>query len=45
MAAYLIADLEVLYAGAFEHYKKAIPATLEPFGGRYVVRGGVTEVL
>jgi uncharacterized protein (DUF1330 family) len=45
MAAYLIADVEVLDAVAYEQYKQQLPATLEPFGARYVVRGGATEVL
>ena len=45
MAAYLVADVEVLDAGAYEQYKKALPATLEPFGARYVARGGATDVL
>ncbi len=45
MAAYLVADVEVLDAVAYEDYKKALPATLEPYGARYVVRGGATEVL
>ena len=45
MAAYLIADVDVFDAGAYEHYKQGLPASLEPFGARYVVRGGATEVL
>lgn len=45
MAAYLIADVEVLDPGAYEEYKQKLPQTLEPFGARYVVRGGATEVL
>jgi uncharacterized protein (DUF1330 family) len=45
MAAYLVADVEVLDAGAYEQYKQALPASLEPFGARYVVRGGAAEVL
>lgn len=40
MAAYLIADIEVHDAAAFEEYRKQVPATLEPFGGTYIVRGG-----
>lgn len=45
MAAYLIADVDVFDAVAYEEYKRQLPATLEPFGARYAVRGGATEVL
>lgn len=45
MAAYLIADVDVLDPAAYEEYKRQLPSTLEPFGARYVVRGGATEVL
>ena len=29
----------------YEDYKRMVPATLVPFGGRFVVRGGLTEIL
>ena len=45
MAAYLIADIEVQDAEAFDEYRKQVPATLEPFGGTYIVRGGAMNVL
>jgi len=45
MAAYLIADVDVIDPDLYELYKKDLPATLEPYGARYVVRGGATEVL
>jgi uncharacterized protein (DUF1330 family) len=45
MAAYLIADVEVTDPDLYEVYKKGLPATLAPFGARYVVRGGALEVL
>lgn len=45
MAAYLIADVDVTDPDLYELYKKDLPATLEPYGARYVVRGGATEVL
>ena len=45
MAAYLIADVDVTDPDLYEMYKKDLPATLEPYGARYVVRGGATEVL
>lgn len=45
MAAYVIADVEVKDPAAFEEYRKQVPATIEKYGGRYLVRGGATEVL
>jgi uncharacterized protein (DUF1330 family) len=45
VAAYLVADVEVFDPVAYEEYKQQLPATLEPFGARYAVRGGATEVL
>ena len=40
MAAYLIADIDVQDPEAFNEYRRQVPATLEPFGGVYIVRGG-----
>lgn len=45
MAAYLIADIEVHDAAGYEAYRQAIPASLAAHGGRYLARGGSTEVL
>jgi uncharacterized protein (DUF1330 family) len=45
MKAYLIAEIEVTDAGAFEEYRKRVPATIEQYGGKYIVRGGQTEPL
>ena len=45
MAGYVIADVEVLDAEEYEEYRKLVPATLEPYGGRFIVRGGRAEVL
>jgi uncharacterized protein (DUF1330 family) len=45
MAAYLIADIEVTDAEAFERYRAGVPAVIERFGGRYVVRGGAAQNL
>ena len=45
MAAYVIADVEVKDPAAFEEYRKQVPATIQKYGGRYLVRGGATEVL
>jgi len=45
MAAYVIADIEVLDPAGYEQYRREVPATIEAYGGRYLVRGGETEVL
>ena len=45
MAAYVIAQVEVTDPEVFEQYRREVPATLAPFGGRFVVRGGAAETL
>ncbi len=45
MPAYVIADVEVEDPETYEEYKRLVPATLEPFGGRFLVRGGAHEPL
>ncbi len=45
MTAYLIADVEVLDSVAYEEYRQKVPATIAAYGGRYIVRGGASEVL
>jgi uncharacterized protein (DUF1330 family) len=45
MSAYLFANVEVTDPAGYEQYKQRISATIEGFGGRYLVRGGATEVL
>ena len=45
MAAYVIAEVEVTDPEAFEQYRREVPATLTPFGGRFIVRGGAVETL
>ncbi len=44
MAAYVIAGNHVTDDETMREYAKLVPATLEPFGGRFVVRGGEFEV-
>jgi uncharacterized protein (DUF1330 family) len=43
--AYLFANVEVTDAAGYEQYRQRISATIEAFGGRYLVRGGATEIL
>lgn len=45
MPAYVIADVEVTNPEMFEEYRKLVPATVEAYGGRYIVRGGDSEVV
>ncbi len=45
MAGYVIADVDVHDPEGYKEYTALVPATLEPFGGRFAVRGGAYEVL
>lgn len=45
MAAYLIADIEVIDSAGYEEYRQKAPATISAYGGRYLARGGTTETL
>ena len=43
MAAYLIADVEVTDAQAYQEYREKVPAAIATYGGRYLVRGGAVR--
>tara|TARA_B100001971_G_scaffold177338_1_gene171744 strand:- start:130 stop:417 length:288 start_codon:yes stop_codon:yes gene_type:complete len=43
MAAYAIADVEVTDPAKFQEYGNQVPATVEEYGGKYLVRGGAIE--
>jgi uncharacterized protein (DUF1330 family) len=45
MPAACIADIDVADPPAFEEYRKAVPATVETDGGKFLVRGGRLEVV
>ena len=45
MPAYFIVDIEITDPTAFEEYRKQVPATIEKYGGKPVVRDGLMEVL
>jgi uncharacterized protein (DUF1330 family) len=45
MAGYVIVDVEELEPERYKEYASRVPATLEPFGGRFIVRGGAYETL
>ena len=40
MAAYVIGDVEVTEPAAFQEYRNRLGATIEQYGGRFVIRGG-----
>jgi uncharacterized protein (DUF1330 family) len=45
MTAYVIADIDVHDPETYREYTARVPGTLEPFGGRFLVRGGNFEQL
>ena len=45
MPGYMIADVNVTDPEGFEEYRKLVSATIEAYGGRYVVRGGATDTI
>jgi uncharacterized protein (DUF1330 family) len=45
MAAYVIVDMDVTDPGRYEGYRPLAAASVERYGGRYIARGGATEVL
>lgn len=45
MAAFVLVEVSIHDPELYESYKKLTPGTLEPFGGRFVVRGAKTESL
>ena len=45
MKAYVIVDVTITDPVKYEEYKKLTPASLVPFAGKFVARGGQTETL
>jgi uncharacterized protein (DUF1330 family) len=45
MAAYVIGEIEVMDPAAYQEYGKQVLATIQKFGGKFVVRGGKAEPL
>ena len=45
MAGYIIIDVRITNPDRYREYVKASPATLEAYGGRFIVRAGKTETL
>jgi uncharacterized protein (DUF1330 family) len=45
MPAYFVAELETTNAAGMEPYRAAVPATIAQYGGRFLTRGGATELV
>ena len=45
MAAYVVVNVTVNDPKRYEDYKALAPASIEQFGGKYLARGGKSEVL
>ena len=45
MPAYFIVELEYTNPEGGRAYREAVPATLAQYGGRFLVRGGATELV
>lgn len=45
MAAYIIVDVKVTNPEVYQNYTKLVPATVDAYGGKFIVRGGKTETL
>ena len=45
MAAYVIAEITVTDPTAYEEYRKQVQATLDQYGGKFLVRGGAADVV
>ena len=45
MKAYIIVDVTITNPTLYEDYKKHTLGSLQPFDGKFVVRGGATETL
>jgi uncharacterized protein (DUF1330 family) len=43
MSAYVISEVEVLDEGSFEHYRTLAKASIEQYGGRYLVRAALPQ--
>jgi uncharacterized protein (DUF1330 family) len=45
MPAYVIVDIQVNEPEGYENYKRLAPPSIDAHGGKYLARGGRTEVL
>ena len=45
MSAYVVVQVDIKDPVRFEDYRKLVPASLEKYGGRFLVRGGKTHTM
>ncbi len=45
MSAYILAQIDVTDVDVFKRYSEQVHATVQQYGGRYLVRGGEVEKL
>ncbi|HAH36708.1 MAG TPA: DUF1330 domain-containing protein [Algoriphagus sp.] len=45
MPAYIIVEVDITDQAQYEEYKKLTPATVEKYGGKFVLRGQPVEAL
>lgn len=45
MSAFIIVDVSILNKEEYKTYVSLTPATIEAFGGKFIVRGGKAETL
>jgi uncharacterized protein (DUF1330 family) len=45
MAAYIIVDIDIQDPERYEEYKRLAPPSIATYGGKYLTRGGATQVL
>jgi uncharacterized protein (DUF1330 family) len=45
MAAYVIADIRISDAAAYQEYAKQVGPVIEQYGGRFLARGGRVQTL
>ena len=45
MPAYVVVQIDIHDPATYERYKAMAPPSIAAYGGRYIVRGGASEVL
>jgi uncharacterized protein (DUF1330 family) len=45
MSVYMIIEIEVIDEDMYAEYMEKVPATVEKYGGRYIIRGGTVTPL
>ncbi|HLG33216.1 MAG TPA: DUF1330 domain-containing protein [Ignavibacteriaceae bacterium] len=45
MSSYMIVEIDVKDPVGYEDYKKQTPASLKPYGGKFIVRGGNPQLI